>query len=93
MFKMTALLNGEENMTLTLAGSVNAESVPEIDRLIRDGRDMQKHVVLDLSEVTLIDRVAARFFARQLRHGIELADCPNYLKHWISREHPGENEK
>jgi hypothetical protein len=36
--------------------------------------------------VTLIDRRAARFFAEQLGRGVELVDCPNYLRHWITRE-------
>jgi NodT family efflux transporter outer membrane factor (OMF) lipoprotein len=34
----------------------------------------------------LIDRVAVRFFAGQLRRGVELMNCPVYIKHWISRE-------
>jgi hypothetical protein len=43
-------------------------------------------VALDLGEVTLLDRAAVRFLAGQLRRGVELMNCPVYLKHWISRE-------
>lgn len=93
MFKMTALRDTPGNFTLALKGNVSAEVVPEIDRLIRDGKETQRQVVLDLSEVTLMDPAAARFFAAQFRHGIELADCPGYLKHWIFRESTNETEQ
>jgi len=93
MFTMTALFDTPGNVTLALKGSVSAEVVPEIDRLIRDGRERQRQVVLDLSEVTLMDPAAARFFAAQLRAGIELADCPSYLRHWISAESKNETEQ
>jgi NodT family efflux transporter outer membrane factor (OMF) lipoprotein len=43
-------------------------------------------VALDLGEVTLTDRDAVRFFAGQVRRGIELMNCPVYIRHWISRE-------
>lgn len=69
-----------------LVGNVSADVLPEIYRLVDNGRRAQGRVSLDLSEVTLIDRMAARFFAEQLHRGVELVDCPNYLKHWISRE-------
>jgi hypothetical protein len=43
-----------------------------------------RRVLLDLSEVTLIDPEAARFFHRSLGHGVEMLNCPPYLQHWIS---------
>lgn len=92
MFTMTALSNFTGSMTLALAGNVSEDALPEIDRLIHDGTRIQKQVALDLSEVTLMDRAAARFFAQQAKRGIELVNCPIYLKHWISRETTHEPE-
>jgi|UPI00037CD0EE anti-anti-sigma regulatory factor len=86
MFSMTALSHAADCVTLALAGSVNAEVLSEIERLIDNGRRMQGHVVLDLSEVTLMDRTAARFFAGRLQEGVELVNCPLYLEPWILRE-------
>ena len=86
MFSMTALSHAADCVTLALSGSVNAEVLPEIERLIDNGRRMQGHVVLDLSEVTLMDRTAARFFAGRLQEGVELVNCPLYLEPWILRE-------
>ncbi|HLI83149.1 MAG TPA: STAS domain-containing protein [Bryobacteraceae bacterium] len=71
---------------LALAGTVESDSLPEIARFIRDGRQARHQVVLDLSDVTLLDRAAAQFFARQRREGVALINCPSYIEPWISRE-------
>lgn len=86
MFSVMRSSNSTGGVTLALVGSVSADVLPEIDRLVGDGQRTQGRVSLDLSEVTLMDRMAARFFAEQLHRGVELLDCPNYLRHWISRE-------
>jgi ABC-type transporter Mla MlaB component len=86
MFSVMTSSNSAGGLTLALIGRVSADVLPEIDRLVDDGRRRQGQVKLDLSEVTLIDRRAARFFAEQLGRGVELVDCPNYLRHWITRE-------
>lgn len=86
MFSMTALTHSAGCITLALAGNVSVDVLPEIDRSIDDGKKTQGRVLLDLSEVTLIDRMAARFFAGHLRAGVELVNCPLYLEPWILRE-------
>ncbi len=86
MFTLTALSNYTDGLTLALSGNVSADALPEIGRKIDDGRLVRKHVVLDLGEVTLLDREAARFFADQATRGVELANCPIYIKRWILRE-------
>ena len=58
----------------------------KIDRLLLDCRRNSTPVVFDLSDVALMDRDAVRFFAGQIRRGVELVNCPGYLEHWISRE-------
>jgi hypothetical protein len=82
MFSLTAAPDGNGSTIVSLAGHVSEDVLPEINRVIVRGC----HVALDLSEVTLMDRMSARFFAEQLQRGVELLDCPSYLKHWILRE-------
>ena len=82
MFSLTASAGGNGSTIVSLAGNVSEDVLPEINRII----DRDRRVALDLSEVTLIDRMSARFFAEQLQRGIELLDCPRYIKHWILRE-------
>jgi len=86
MFTITVLPHPSGTRTLALAGSVGADSVQEIDRLIKDVRQARSRVVLDMGEVTLMDRVAVRFFARQQKRGVALVNCPGYIAHWISQE-------
>lgn len=51
--------------------------------------------ILDLSEVTLVDQEVIRFLIRCEDAGIELVECPPYVREWILRERtegaPAEN--
>jgi hypothetical protein len=64
-----------------LSGRFEAEHVSELKKLI----DGESHVVLDLSEVKLVDRVAIDFLGDCEARGITLAKCPPYIREWISR--------
>ena len=44
------------------------------------------HKSLDLSEVTLVDLGVVRFLIRCEDEGIELVQCPPYVREWILRE-------
>ncbi len=83
-FVMRVLSRDVDQVTFGLRGNVYAEMLPEIDRVIAQSQAVEKQVQLDLSEVTLLDREAARFFSEQRRRGIELVNCPLYLGLWIS---------
>jgi hypothetical protein len=72
-------------ITLALKGNLYAEMLPEVKRLIDNNQALEKQVHLDLSEVRLLDREAARFLAEQSGRGVELVDCPLYLTLWISQ--------
>jgi hypothetical protein len=42
--------------------------------------------VIDLAEVTLVDRDVVPFLAVCERKGIELKNCPRFLREWIAKE-------
>ncbi len=86
MFNITVRPDSSGTRTLALSGSIEAESVQKIDRLIKDVRQTPGPVVLDMGEVTLMDRVAARFLARQQKRGVALVNCPRYIEHWITQQ-------
>jgi hypothetical protein len=48
--------------------------------------DCCAHKVLDLSEVTLVDLGVVRFLTRCEDEGVELVQCPAYVREWILRE-------
>ena len=41
---------------------------------------------LDLEEVTLLDRDSVRFLIRCESEGVQLVNCPLYVREWITRE-------
>jgi hypothetical protein len=45
-----------------------------------------RRIVLDLSEVKLVDRDVVGFLARIEAKGIQLENCPSYIREWIERE-------
>jgi anti-anti-sigma regulatory factor len=83
---LTPQTNAAGVATLALAGRVESDALPAIDRFIRRSREAGSQIVLDMSDVTLLDPAAAQFFARQRQHGVELINCPSYIEPWISRE-------
>ncbi len=81
MFAATILATHADSITLGVSGHISLETLAEIERLIAGAR---KQVLLDLSEVTLLDRDAAAFLGDELGPAVELVNCPPYLKDWIS---------
>ncbi len=59
------------------------EDVAELQRLF----EAEDHnVIMNLKEVTLVDRDAVRFLARCEADRVKLEDCPAYIREWIVRE-------
>ena len=48
--------------------------------------EMQGVVVLDLSEVTLVDRDAVNLIAMCALKNVELRNCPAFLREWVTKE-------
>ena len=90
MFTATVSSTQSDSLTLAIAGHVSHEALPEIALLIDHGRRDHEKVILDLSEVTLMDLAAAQFFAEQFRGGVRLVNCPVYIRRWIVSD---ENEE
>jgi ABC-type transporter Mla MlaB component len=76
---------GRHAVTLLLNGKFGADALADLERDIFAARQAQQEIYLDLSEVTLIDRKSARFFADQTIRDVKLVNCPSYLQRWIMR--------
>jgi anti-anti-sigma regulatory factor len=76
----------EQDATLSLAGKCNGNSLGELRRAIERARRARKHVVIDLGEVTLLDKPSVQFLAAQTREDVTLTNCPEYIQPWIYRE-------
>ena len=71
----------------SLAGRVEAEHIEELEDLLGPQQEA-KPVVLDLQEVRLADREAVRFLARCEAGGVQLENCPAYIREWVRKEQP-----
>ena len=45
-----------------------------------------RQIILDLKDLTLVDREAVRFLERCEADSIKLKNCPAYIREWIERE-------
>jgi hypothetical protein len=70
--------------TLMLSGRIGAEQLPDVGRSVR--AEQPRGLVLDLTEVTLVDVAVVRFFLRCEQQGIRITHCPAYLREWMDRE-------
>jgi hypothetical protein len=61
----------------------------QADRLLEVLAEIEKcnhPPILDLEEVTLLDRDSVRFLIRCESKGVHLVNCPLYVQEWITRE-------
>jgi hypothetical protein len=69
--------------TLRLSGRIQSDCIVSIRSAMND---RCTHTVLDLAEVTLVDIAVVRFLMDCEDNGIELVQCPPYVREWIIRE-------
>ena len=48
--------------------------------------DGNRPIVLDLKDVSVVDRAGVFLLARSESHGATLLNCPSYVQEWIHRE-------
>jgi hypothetical protein len=75
--------HAERVTRLLLSGRIQSDGIDCIRSAIGDGGECK---ILDLSEVTLVDIAVVRFLIGLEDEGIELVQCPPYVREWIIRE-------
>ena len=83
MLRIQRSANGK--VVFTLSGRIEAEHVEELQRVFAL-ETVDRLLVLDLKDVTLVDRDAVKYLARREANGVELQNCPPYIREWIERE-------
>ena len=68
---------------LRLSGRIQSDQIAAIRSEMDDGCTNN---ILDLSEVTLVDLGAIQFLIRCEDAGVELVQCPSYVREWMFRE-------
>jgi anti-anti-sigma regulatory factor len=89
VLKITRAAN--EEVVFRLSGRMDAENVAELEELFGlEALNVKgRSIVLDLKDLTLVDRDAVRFLGSCEADSIKLKNCPAYVREWITRERGG----
>jgi hypothetical protein len=68
-----------------LSGRIETPAIAELSRLFELQTD-RRAIVLDLKEVTVVDRDVMRFFVSCEADGVKLENCAPYIREWMERE-------
>jgi len=69
-----------------VSGRIDRAYVEILRELIENEKTVRGRLALDLTEVTLVSVEAVRVLTGEEANGIELRNCPAYVREWISRE-------
>jgi anti-anti-sigma regulatory factor len=83
MLKIRRTINGE--VILKVSGRMDAENVGDVKKSLETDVDGRR-ILLDLRDLTLVDREAVRFLAECETDGVGITNCPAYIREWIARE-------
>jgi anti-anti-sigma regulatory factor len=83
MLKIQRRGNGE--VVLTVYGRLEAGNVSELSALL-GAESTGRPLVLDLKDVVLVNRDVIRFLRACEADGVEIRNCPPYIRAWITLE-------
>ena len=72
-----------ETATIRLCGRIDEDHLAAV---LAELRRFRPRLVFDLTEATLVDRAAVQFLAAREGEGVELHNCPRYIREWITKE-------
>jgi anti-sigma factor RsiW len=75
-------LSMEQGLVLYISGRIAAEDL----EVVRTALDERRAVAIELAEVELVDREAVKLLAKIETGGIEIRNCPAYIREWITKE-------
>ena len=79
-----------ERIVFKLSGRIEAGDPGELKKLFELEAEGSR-LVLDLKDVTLVDREGVKFLALCETDSIDLQNCPAYIREWIERESGARN--
>ena len=72
-------------IVFTLSGRIEKQAIAELRRFFELQTDY-RDIVLDLKDVSLVDRDVMGFLARCEADGMKLENCAPYIREWMERE-------
>jgi anti-anti-sigma regulatory factor len=87
MVKITCVTEAGSTSVI-VSGRIGAPQLPDLRQCIE--AEKASNVVLDLTEVSLVDVEVVQFLLRCEGQGIGLVGCPAYIREWMVRERRSE---
>jgi anti-anti-sigma regulatory factor len=82
VIKIQRSANGQ--VVFKVGGRIEAEDIKELEEVLAL-ETTRKQLVLDMRDVTLVNRDAIKFLAGCEADSIKLENCPAYIREWIER--------
>jgi hypothetical protein len=73
------------DVVFTLSGRIQASDIDRIAKLL-DVEVPGQHLILDLRDLTLVCQDAVTFLEKCEANGIEIRNCPPYIRTWVDQE-------
>jgi hypothetical protein len=70
-------------LILHISGQITGKDVDLLRSLLKQERSVE---AIDLKDVLLVDREAITLLAMRESNGVELRNCPAYIREWVTRE-------
>jgi anti-anti-sigma regulatory factor len=71
-------------IVFVLSGDINHEHAEGLEDLL--AAESPERVLIDLKDVTLVDRATIQLLARAKATGVGLVNCPEFVHSWIAME-------
>jgi len=81
--RIDRIVSSENPVVLSISGGITGEHV---DMLRSELEQESDGFAIDLKNVLLVDREAVKLLALTEDRGIELRNCPPYVREWVTRE-------
>jgi len=86
MLKVQRTANGD--VVFAVSGRLEADSLSELSTLLAL-ESSTRAVTLELKDLVLVDRDAVGFLRACAEKGIELRNCPHYIRIWMASDGDG----
>jgi len=84
VFRIETVARGRLSVFI-LSGHIETQAIAELKRLFERQTDC-RDIVVDLRDVSMVDREVMRFFIRCEADGVTLENCTPYIREWMERE-------
>jgi len=83
--RIERVLTPDGVVVLRMSGRIDCTYVATLRELMEREKTRKGELAIDLTEVTLVSREAVDALAVAEANGIELINCPSYVREWVSR--------